>query len=66
VVRELNQTHQTTVVLVTHNVFQARRLAQRVGLLLTGQLIETTDTHSFFESPVDNRTRAFVNGEMIY
>lgn len=66
VVREINQTQKTTIVLVTHNVFQAKRLASRVALLLNGQIIEIADNNTFFETPVDPRTRAFVNGEMIY
>lgn len=55
-----------TTVLVTHNVFQARRLADRVGLLLNGQLIELAEVDRFFANPNDPRTRAFVNGEMVY
>ena len=56
----------TTVVLVTHNTFQARRLADRVGLLLGGRLIELLPTDHFFNAPIDPRTRAFINGEMVY
>jgi tungstate transport system ATP-binding protein len=66
VVRQSNREEGTTVVLVTHNVFQARRLAQRAALLLAGQVIETKPAHEFFDTPADARTRAFVNGEMIY
>ncbi len=66
VVRQTNQERHTTVVLVTHNIFQARRLASRVGLLLNGRLVELADTHAFFEHPRDTRTQAFVNGEMVY
>lgn len=66
IVRTLNQDQGTTLVLVTHNVFQARRLAQRVGLMLDGQPIESSDVDDFFESPCDPRTRAFVRGEMVY
>jgi tungstate transport system ATP-binding protein len=66
VVREANQQQGTTVVLVTHNVFQARRLAQRAALLLNGQIVETAAAPAFFDDPADARTRAFVNGEMIY
>ena len=50
------------MVLVTHNVFQARRLASRVALLLNGRIIEIAPTHIFFETPADPRTRAFVKG----
>ena len=66
IVLRRNGDQRTTVVLVTHNVFQARRLADRVGLLLGGQLIEVGPAHSFFESPIDPRTAAFVRGEMVY
>jgi tungstate transport system ATP-binding protein len=66
IVRSLNEARGTTLVLVTHNVFQARRLAQRVALVLEGQLIEEAPVDRFFESPQDQRTEAFVNGEMVY
>lgn len=66
VVREINQGHKTTIVLVTHNVFQARRLAHRTALMLSGKIIEITNTQDFFDHPRDPRTRAFANGEMIY
>jgi len=56
----------TTIVLVTHNVFQARRLAHRVGLLLDGELIEVGSVDAFFEAPTDPRTAAFARGEMVY
>lgn len=65
-VREQNQSFGATVVLITHNVFQARRLAQRVGLLLDGQLVEVAPTEEFFASPRDPRTAAFARGEMVY
>jgi tungstate transport system ATP-binding protein len=66
IICEHNQQQGATVVLVTHNVFQARRLAQRVALLLEGQIVEIGDVESFFQSPADPRTAAFVGGEMIY
>jgi tungstate transport system ATP-binding protein len=65
IVRRENRESGTTVVLVTHNVFQAKRLATRVGLMLSGRLIEIGSTAQFFDSPADSRTAAFVRGEMI-
>lgn len=65
-VRRLNREEGTTVVLVTHNVFQARRLAHRVALILDGKIVEVAGTESFFEHPKDARTAAFVRGEMVY
>ncbi len=66
IVREQNRERGTTVVLVTHNVFQTRRLAIRVGLLLEGKVVEVAPVEQFFESPRDPRTAAFARGKMVY
>jgi tungstate transport system ATP-binding protein len=66
IARRLNRDKGVTLVLVTHNVFQARRLAHRTALLLEGRLVEAAETERFFESPDDPRTSAFVRGEMVY
>lgn len=66
IIRTSNQKFGTTTILVTHNVFQARRLAHRIAFLLEGRLVEVADTQSFFENPQDPRTSAFVRGEMVY
>jgi tungstate transport system ATP-binding protein len=66
IVRKLNLVHGTTLILVTHNVFQARRLAQRVALLLEGKPVEVGNVDKFFNAPQDPRTAAFVRGEMVY
>jgi tungstate transport system ATP-binding protein len=66
IVMDLNRERGTTLVLVTHNVFQAKRLAHRVALMLESQVIEVAGVEAFFESPQDPRTAAFVRGEMVY
>lgn len=66
IVRRLNAAQGATIVLVTHNVFQAHRLATRVALLLEGRIVEAADARTFFERPQDPRTAAFVRGEMVY
>jgi tungstate transport system ATP-binding protein len=66
IVAQNNRERGTTVVLVTHNVFQAKRLAHRVALMLGGRLIEIAETKQFFDAPNDSRTTAFVRGEMVY
>ena len=55
-----------TIVVATHQIFQARRLADRVALLLDGQIVEAGPTAEMLDHPRDPRTRAFVSGEMIY
>jgi len=66
IVKEENQVHQTTIVLVTHNIFQARRVAHRTALILNGELVEIKDTETFFTNPDFPETRAFVRGETVY
>lgn len=63
---DLHQRCGTTIVLVTHNIFQARRIAQHATLLLEGHVVESTDVATFFDAPHDERTAAFVCGDMIY
>jgi len=52
------------VLLVTHDLFQARRTADRVTLLVDGAVVESAPKAEFFESPRDPRTKAFVAGEL--
>jgi tungstate transport system ATP-binding protein len=66
IIKNLNLDHHVTMVVVTHNIFQARRLAQRVAFLMEGKLVEVANNPDFFESPQDERTAAFVRGEMVY
>ncbi len=66
VLQDLNQERKTTMVLVTHNLFQARRLAHRVALLLEGRVVEVAENERFFSHPGDERTRSFVTGQLVY
>lgn len=66
IVQGLNAERGTTLVLVTHNVFQARRLASRVVFLLNGNVVEVAEKEQFFAAPRDPRTAAFIRGDMVY
>jgi tungstate transport system ATP-binding protein len=66
VVHEQKQRLGMTVIWATHNLYQARRMASRVGLLLNGQLVEVADAKAFFDHPNDQRTADFVQGKMVY
>ncbi len=66
IVRTVNREQGVTIVLVTHNVFQARRLAHRTAVMLDGEIIEIGDTETLFSTPTDPRTGAFLRGEMVY
>jgi tungstate transport system ATP-binding protein len=66
IITACNRGQGTTIVLVTHNVFQARRLAHRTALLLEGHIVEWGKTEEVFTSPRDPRTAAFIKGELVY
>jgi tungstate transport system ATP-binding protein len=62
----VRQAQGVTMVIATHQIFQARRLAHRAALLLDGQVVEAGPTAQFLDHPADPRTRAFLSGDMIY
>lgn len=61
-----HERYNTTIIIVTHNIFQAKRLADRVGLIYDGELVEVAQTEQFFENPLDERTAAFTSGALVY
>jgi phosphate transport system ATP-binding protein len=50
------------VVIVTHNLAQARRVADKVAFMYLGDLIEYGSTVEVFEEPRAQRTRDYVRG----
>ncbi|PSP96267.1 phosphate ABC transporter ATP-binding protein [Halobacteriales archaeon QS_5_70_17] len=52
--------------LATHDMHQARRLSDRVGVLLDGTIIESGPPDRVFQDPRDPRTERFVSGELVY
>lgn len=52
----------TTIVIVTHNMQQAARLADFTGFFLLGKLIEIDDTRKIFQNPKKRETEDYVTG----
>jgi len=55
-----------TVMMVTHNLAQGKRLADRVCLLIGGKLVEAGPSHKFFEGPETTQAKEFLNGTMVW
>ena len=55
-----------TIVLTTHDLGQARRLAQDVAFLHRGRLIEHRSAADFFAGPEAPEARAFLAGDLIW
>lgn len=51
-----------TIVIVTHNMQQARRISDRTAFFLMGRLVEYGDTQQLFENPVQKDTEDYVDG----
>ncbi|MGC8817321.1 MAG: phosphate ABC transporter ATP-binding protein [Candidatus Hadarchaeum sp.] len=54
---------RTTIVLATHNIFQAKRISDRVGCLLGGEVIDVDKPKNIFTKPKNEIIRKFVRGE---
>ena len=54
------------VVVATHDMHQAERVADRVAVLLDDGISEIGPTESIFEDPENERTRKFISGELVY
>ncbi len=65
-IKDINKRYETTVVIVTHSLAQAKRLADRVAVVIDGELVETGSVHDILEKPADPRTKAFISGDMVF
>lgn len=59
-IRELKQ--QYTIIVVTHNMQQAGRIAERTTFFLNGHIVETGDTKQIFTHPQRKETEDYVSG----
>ena len=56
----------TTIVMTTHDLGQARRIADRVLFLHHGRLVEDTAAGIFFQQPQSPEAAAFIRGELLW
>jgi phosphate transport system ATP-binding protein len=54
---------RVTIVIVTHNMQQAARVADRTAFMLDGRLVEVGPTQEIFTKPADPRTEEYVTGK---
>ena len=53
---------QVAIVIVTHNLQQAYRIADHVGFMYLGELVEYASATTLFGSPRQQRTKDYVSG----
>lgn len=55
---------QRIIVMATHNLSQARRMADEIVHIHNGEVVEVAKPADFFETPTSEITRKFINGEL--
>ncbi|MCI1590005.1 ABC transporter ATP-binding protein [Heyndrickxia oleronia] len=59
-IKKLNHEHGTTILWVTHDLDQAKRVGDHTWLVLDGKLIEAGPTNELFEAPRERQTQQFL------
>jgi tungstate transport system ATP-binding protein len=57
---------ENIIILATHNLSQAKRLANEVVHIYDGKIVEVAGPEEFFTNPRNEITRRFINGELDY
>jgi tungstate transport system ATP-binding protein len=65
-ITKLKKQNRMTIIMVTHNMFQAQRLADTVLFMYDGRIADCGGNREFFEHPKDERAYKFMTGQMVY
>lgn len=65
-IHKLKNEDRMTIVMVTHNIFQAQRLADIVLFMYNGRILDHAPNKEFFEKPKDERAYKFITAQMVY
>jgi tungstate transport system ATP-binding protein len=65
ILKRFNREEGTTIVIISHNLAQARRISDYIVLLNHGKVVEANDCTTFFQSPAMEETQRFIAEEII-
>lgn len=63
--KKINEKEKTTVITITHNLVQARRLCNQVLFMNQGEVIEYGASEQILKEPKDELTKRFIAGELL-
>ena len=63
-IKKIEKESECTIILATHNLHQAKRLADRIVHIHYGRILEHASPQDFFTHPSNEITRRFINGEL--
>jgi tungstate transport system ATP-binding protein len=66
VIHRLHEHTNMTILIVTHNLAQAERIANECIFICNGKVVETAGTEAFFKLPKSLQLQDFLQGRMIY
>ncbi|UCE78182.1 MAG: phosphate ABC transporter ATP-binding protein [Nitrospiraceae bacterium] len=66
IIKKLIRDTHKTVIMATHNMFQAQRLSDRIIFMHEGELYDEGLTDDFFERPKNEIAYQFLSGKLIY
>ena len=59
-IQKINHDHKTTIILATHDMAQGQRLADRIGVMMDGRLVQQGTSHDIFYRPQGRQIARFV------
>lgn len=65
VIRDIIQRHTTTIIMATHDMAQGQRLADRIAVLIDGEITQTGSYSEVFTSPVNRKVAEFIGIENV-
>jgi len=65
-IQKIKEEKKITIIMITHNVFQAQRLADTVLFMYEGMIVDFGAGKEVFKKPKDERTHRFITGKMVY
>jgi ABC-type phosphate transport system ATPase subunit len=61
----IGEKQETTIVLITHNLAQAKRTCDEVIMFHNGNMVESGDCENVLTNPAREETKKFVRGELL-
>ncbi|MEN3003250.1 ABC transporter ATP-binding protein [Dehalobacterium formicoaceticum] len=64
-IKKINKENKTTVIIITHNIVQAKRLCQDIVFMDQGRIVEKGSRDTIINNPQETATKNFIKGELI-
>ena len=64
-IRRIVREYDTTIIMTTHDMSQGQRLADKLGVLMNGEILQTGNSRDVFGTPVSREVATFVGAENI-